>query len=309
MAAWHKSYCECMQYFINEGQRLQEVRILANFINIRLPFQRNQRHLQPSQLNEAGSSYERETLPYSQDLFVSPIPYIRRLVATGSDEPAVFDKWFGSAWSVGIGMLVHHERRNFCFAARSGNWLAMKQAYDMPPDEQIPWIRPSLPSDEFSEKQYDDIWMQFEAVRDYRSPSYKHRPPIADMAPHWPGSAPYHRPYPTPRYSHQNQPEFQQGYDHRAPSQSLPRRQSKAHSNTDEEYREDVRLKSATEGDVSQEKGKGKRPHSFGPSDDEDEGTGYFDVDKGKRRRRGSFGQEPSEIKSDKKGKLPEREQ
>ncbi|CRK21685.1 hypothetical protein BN1708_017890, partial [Verticillium longisporum] len=55
---------------------------------------------------------------------VSPIPFIRRLVATGFDYPAILHGFFGDDWVAGVGRLHEAERRNYLFAAKSRPWLS-----------------------------------------------------------------------------------------------------------------------------------------------------------------------------------------
>lgn len=62
---------------------------------------------------------------------VSLHPYIRRLVATGYDAPAVLHGFFGDDWELGVRPLHEQERRNYLFAAKSGSWLEVKRAYDV----------------------------------------------------------------------------------------------------------------------------------------------------------------------------------
>ncbi|KAK4250228.1 hypothetical protein C7999DRAFT_38741 [Corynascus novoguineensis] len=70
--------------------------------------------------------------PYPSYQHVSLHPYIRRLVATGFDQPAVLHGFFGDDWELGVRPLHEQERRNYLFAAKSGSWLEVKRAYDMP---------------------------------------------------------------------------------------------------------------------------------------------------------------------------------
>lgn len=73
---------------------------------------------------------------------VTVLPYIRRLVATGFDYPAVLHGFFGDDWLTGIGPLHEQERRNYLFAAKSDTWLTVKAAYDMGEEQSIPFLRP-----------------------------------------------------------------------------------------------------------------------------------------------------------------------
>lgn len=70
------------------------------------------------------------------------IPYIRRLVATAFDSPAVLHGFFGDEWTGGIGPIHDAERRNYLFAAKSDSWLMVKSHYDMDDEQTVPFLRP-----------------------------------------------------------------------------------------------------------------------------------------------------------------------
>ena len=75
-------------------------------------------------------------------MWISIIPYLRRLVATGFDKPGILHGWFGDDWALGIGPMHESERRNFLFAAKSGGWTSVKQDYDRVVEETVPFLRP-----------------------------------------------------------------------------------------------------------------------------------------------------------------------
>lgn len=105
----------------------------------------------------AGSVYPNATL----------LPYIRRLVATGYDFPAVMHGFFGDDWEAGVGPLHDQERRNYLFAAKSDNWLHVKAAYDMGEDEKIPFLRPLQNVSEKEICAAEAGWSEWLAMQDW----------------------------------------------------------------------------------------------------------------------------------------------
>jgi len=105
-------------------------------LNIRLPYQRDP----PTSeyLTQRSGSPQNPRM----EAWVSVIPYLRRLVATGFDKPGILHGWFGDDWQTGIGPMHESERRNFLFAAKSGGWLNVKRDYDEVREECIPFLRP-----------------------------------------------------------------------------------------------------------------------------------------------------------------------
>lgn len=93
------------------------------------------------------------------------IPYLRRLVVTGLDVPAILHGFFGDDWVAGVGPLHEQERRNYLFAAKSGGWASVKKDYDILPLETVPFLRPlQLPSNEeilAAEKSWSE-WLAME---------------------------------------------------------------------------------------------------------------------------------------------------
>lgn len=143
---WYPHYQSCQRYFLDHAQHSVTVQALCAFLNIRLPFQRIPHPVSSSSSKtstpSAGlTSSVSESSPHPAP-FVSLIPYIRRLVATGMDSPGVLQGFFGDDWTAGVGYLHEQERRNYLFAAKSGGWAAVKRDYDMPPLETIPFLRP-----------------------------------------------------------------------------------------------------------------------------------------------------------------------
>lgn len=137
--AWYPHYLSCLRYFLNTAQHSYPCQALAAFLNIRLPFQQDEPcneyvnlPLQPSSPNSSRR----------QQVWISLIPYLRRLVATGFDKPGILHGWFGDEWALGIGPMHESERRNFMFAAKSGGWSNVKKEYDNVTEEAIPFLRP-----------------------------------------------------------------------------------------------------------------------------------------------------------------------
>lgn len=76
---------------------------------------------------------------------MSLIPYVKRLVVTGFDKPAILHGLFGDDYKRGISPHLDCERRNYLFAAKHGGWSCKKQ-YDvgsgMGGDESVPFMKP-----------------------------------------------------------------------------------------------------------------------------------------------------------------------
>ena len=62
----------------------------------------------------------------------------------------------------GIGSIHETERRNYLFAIKSDNWLAVKRSYDMDNGQTVPWLKPpqnvSLAEIEAAEKSWSE-WL------------------------------------------------------------------------------------------------------------------------------------------------------
>ncbi|KAH8891370.1 hypothetical protein GQ53DRAFT_687669 [Thozetella sp. PMI_491] len=186
---WHPYFQSCVRYFLDHAQYDSPVQALAAFVNIQLPFQRLPNPVlssrstatapggpMPSMLGTAGRAAGKiplaasPTLPQGvqQPLACVPlVPYIRRLVATGCDSPAVLHGFFGDDWSAGVGWMHEEERRNYLFAAKSDNWLTVKAAYDMDDGQTIPFLRPLQ---NVSEKEIigaESTWSEWLAMQDW----------------------------------------------------------------------------------------------------------------------------------------------
>lgn len=172
---WYPKFQSCHRYFLDHAQHSGPVQALAAFINIQLPYQK-----QPTPIISSSSSSPRSEVPHlrQQNPFsqgqsaahaqgLSLIPYIRRLVATGHDTPAVLHGFFGDDWATGIGELHEVERRNYLFAAKSTSWMKVKQAYDMSPEETVPFLRPLRDASEKEIQAAEVGWSEWLAMQDW----------------------------------------------------------------------------------------------------------------------------------------------
>jgi hypothetical protein len=174
---WYPSFLSCQKYFLDHAQHQYPVQALAAFVNIQLPYQKQPSIMSssstPSPRSPADLPHPRQTNPYSQTPSaahphaVSLIPYIRRLIATAHDTDAILHGFFGDAWSSGIGPLHEIERRNFLFAAKSTGWLKVKEAYDMGPDETIPFLSSLANASEKEIQVAETKWSEWLAMQDW----------------------------------------------------------------------------------------------------------------------------------------------
>ncbi|KAK3373900.1 hypothetical protein B0T24DRAFT_279681 [Lasiosphaeria ovina] len=119
----------------------------------------------PPPLGGASASAGGSTYPPSSVTTLAP--YVRRLVATGFDFPAVMHSFFGDDWRAGVGPLHQQERRNYLFAAKSDNWLRVKTSYDMGESETIPFIRPLQGVSEEEISSAEAAWSEWLAMQDW----------------------------------------------------------------------------------------------------------------------------------------------
>ncbi|EAQ90627.1 hypothetical protein CHGG_02562 [Chaetomium globosum CBS 148.51] len=164
---WHPYFLSCVRYFVDHAQYNGPVQALAAFINIQLPFQRAQTQPTvplrgpPNPSGAASQSHHHHQQP------VSLQPYLRRLVATGFDIPPVLHGFFGDDWKLGLAPLHEQERRNFLFAAKSASWLEVKRAYDMGPDEALPFLKPLRNVTEAEIVNAEAGWSEWLAMQDW----------------------------------------------------------------------------------------------------------------------------------------------
>ncbi|KAK3181082.1 hypothetical protein K4F52_007623 [Lecanicillium sp. MT-2017a] len=156
---WYPKFEECLRHFVDHAQHKAPVQAVAAFINIHLPFQR----AQGQQRGDEGD--EGDELAAGGP--VTLVPYIRRLVVTGFDTPAVLHGFFGDDWSEGVGPLHETERRNFLFAAKSDNWLKVRASYDMQNGQTVPFLRPLQGVTEQEIQGAESNWSEWLAMQDW----------------------------------------------------------------------------------------------------------------------------------------------
>ncbi|PQE12133.1 ilp is an apoptosis inhibitor protein [Rutstroemia sp. NJR-2017a BVV2] len=197
---WYKHFLSCQEHFLEKGQHDYAVQAIAAFINIQLPFQK-----QPYPVNRADQAWSRKNLaerpserrdrewdgdaahqghPAYQQQHGSPsrsrqgkepgypqhvslIPYLRRLIITSHDSDEILEYFFGVNWRKGLGALHEVERRNYMFASKSKNWLDVKTAYDISPEQSVPFLTPLREVLEVELKASDDAWSQWMAMGDW----------------------------------------------------------------------------------------------------------------------------------------------
>ncbi|KAK5993169.1 hypothetical protein PT974_06597 [Cladobotryum mycophilum] len=158
---WYPKYQSCLRYFHEQAQHTNAVQAVAANVNIRLPFQKNQ-HLS-GQSSGAGPAPSQAT----PDADASLIPYVRRLVATGFDSPAILHGFFGDDWPAGIGPIHENERKNYLFAAKSDTWLKVKASYDLEDGQTIPFLRPLQGVTENEIQAAEASWSEWLAMQDW----------------------------------------------------------------------------------------------------------------------------------------------
>lgn len=178
---WYPHFQSCHKYFLDHAQHSNPVQALAAFLNIVLPCQKESNPVMSSNSSSPHSGGPSPSAPLLRQMpnpfganpmsgnasAVSLIPYIRRLVATGFDNPAVLHGFFGDDWSQGIGPLHEVERRNFLFAAKSASWLKVKADYDIPPNETVPFLKPLQRATEDEIAQAELQWSDWLAMQDW----------------------------------------------------------------------------------------------------------------------------------------------
>ncbi|CZT49638.1 uncharacterized protein RSE6_10516 [Rhynchosporium secalis] len=186
---WYPHFQNCLRFFLDHAQHESVVQALAAFLNIQLPFQKQPNPVISSNASSPRSAgqdaphlRQQNALHHQQTQAVSLLPYIRRLVVTGHDTPGILHGFFGDDWLAGIGQLHEVERRNYMFAAKSTNWLSVKQAYDMGPDETVPFLSPLKDAGEKEIQQAESTWSEWLAMQDWmlgpRSPEMRNSPRI-----------------------------------------------------------------------------------------------------------------------------------
>ena len=151
---WFVQSQSCLQYFLNHGQHSHPVQSVASLINIQLPFQKS-----PAVTSAASS--------LSEQPFVPLVPFVRRLIVTGFDSPAILHGFFGDDWPAGIGPIHEIERRNYLFAAKSDTWLKVKNSYDMIDGQSVPCLRPLQNVTEKEIQSAETSWSDWLAMQDW----------------------------------------------------------------------------------------------------------------------------------------------
>ena len=173
---WYPQFQSCHRYFLDHAQHSAPVQALSAFMNILLPYQKqpfpilnsasssprpgaNEMHLRPNPFGGSANAAHAQS--------ISLIPYLRRLIATGHDTPAILHGFFGDDWVKGVGSLHEVERRNYLFAAKSTSWMKVKNAYDMSADETIPFLSPLRDASEEEIQSAEARWSEWLAMQDW----------------------------------------------------------------------------------------------------------------------------------------------
>ncbi|KAJ9631902.1 hypothetical protein H2203_000303 [Taxawa tesnikishii (nom. ined.)] len=186
---WHPAYQSCQKYFLDHAQHEPGTQALCALVNIRLPFQwlqspiysSTQSSQQPSPNPSSSYSFHGHSTPSWQrpspsptqrshstaPVFVSLVPYVRRLVITGFDKPGILHGFFGDAWSAGITPLQDCERRNYLFAAKHGGWRTCKKQYDLSPEETVPFLKPLQNVRQEELESAEKSWSSWLAMEDW----------------------------------------------------------------------------------------------------------------------------------------------
>ncbi|KAM4055947.1 ilp is an apoptosis inhibitor [Hirsutella rhossiliensis] len=155
---WYPKYQSCLSFFVHHAQHNGPVQAVAAFVNIKLPCQKLPTP-PTTPLERPGSA--------AANASVALVPYVRRLVATGFDTPAVLHGFFGEDWSEGVGTIHETERRNYLFAAKSDTWLRVKANYDMEDGQSVPFLRPLQRVTEVEIVNAESNWSEWLAMQDW----------------------------------------------------------------------------------------------------------------------------------------------
>ena len=197
---WHPAYQSCQRYFLDHAQHEPGTQALCALINIRLPFQWLANPItsaSPPGANTAPSSahsnsqftftpnsYQRTNglnSPHQSHLqtqhqqqpavFISLIPYIRRLIITGFDKAPILHGFFGDSYKAGISPHLDCERRNFLFTAKHGGWRTCKKFYDTGSsgggDESAPFMKPLEDASTEELEAAEQAWSKWLAMEDW----------------------------------------------------------------------------------------------------------------------------------------------
>lgn len=168
---WYPRYLNCLRHFLDRAQHALFVQSMAAFLNIRLPCQKPSDpvlRFSDQRANMLNSTdYGTPFPPPHPSTFVSLIPYIRRLIVTGTDTPSVLFEFFGEDWLAGVGPIQRQERINYLFTAKSEGWLPTKREYDILPDEQVPFLKPLREPLEEEIREAETRWSEWLAMEDW----------------------------------------------------------------------------------------------------------------------------------------------
>ena len=156
-----------MQYFLEHGQHNPSVQSVAFLVNIRLPFQGKPTPATAPETSAARPSINSNSGPLAKYGYVAMIPYVRRLIVTSFDKPAILHGFFGDDWSEGIGPIHEMERRNYLFAAKSDTWLRVKEHYDMDDGQTVPFLQPLEAVYESEIQGAESNWSAWLAMQDW----------------------------------------------------------------------------------------------------------------------------------------------
>ncbi|EME83899.1 uncharacterized protein MYCFIDRAFT_134290 [Pseudocercospora fijiensis CIRAD86] len=190
---WHPAFQSCQRYFLDHAQYEAGTLAVCALVNIRLPHQWLTTPITASQ--PPGSSHSQSGVggstafnftAYSRGsgmnsprsnrnsqapTFVSPVPYIRRLVVTGFDKPPILHGFFGDDYERGIMPHVECERRNYLFAAKHGGWRSCKKQYDVGSghggDESVPFMKPLGEAKQQELTGAEKAWSDWLAMEDW----------------------------------------------------------------------------------------------------------------------------------------------
>ncbi|KAF8475053.1 hypothetical protein BDZ91DRAFT_627851, partial [Kalaharituber pfeilii] len=196
--SWYPNYQSCQRYFLEVAQFEYACQALAAFLNIKLPYQRmnaidfKQYQLASNTMRPGVGvpppfrmgypppppQHIPPPVPGQQPIHppavdylsfgnVSLLPYIRRLIVTGYDADGIMHGWFGDDWVAGLHPLIESERQNYMFAAKSSDWLTLKQSYDTVTEESVPFLVPLQRATEPEIMRAEDAWSGALSMRDW----------------------------------------------------------------------------------------------------------------------------------------------
>lgn len=199
---WYPAYQSCQRYFLDHAQHEPATQALCALINIRLPYQWLNNPITsstpPQQQSNTPSSAQSNsqftfTTPYQRPtnglnsphqnqqlstqqaspVFISLLPYLRRLIITGFDKPPILHGFFGDSYKAGIAPHLDCERRNYLFSAKHGGWRTCKKQYDAGSgggaagDETAPFMKPLEDARGEELGAAEKAWSQWLAMEDW----------------------------------------------------------------------------------------------------------------------------------------------